>query len=103
MNILLRVLVLAVVVLAVALSGCSTVQSILPIVPTAHADCVLADELQRQESVTPIPEDHDLTLQETWDVLRSRLIEAKSIADRSNDKTNFVNKNCAGAGDGAVK
>lgn len=96
---------LAAMPIIMTLCSCETLSSITPHISIGNvqADCVLADELQRTETVTPLPEDHPIGLGEQWQLLKSHLVEEKGIADRSNDKTAFVNKNCRGAANGAVK
>lgn len=71
-------------------AACTTV----PVGSTAAADCDLPDLLQLPESVTPLPEDHPLSLQEVWDALKDHMFHENQIANRSNDKTKFVAEHC---------
>lgn len=72
------------------LAACGTTQ----VGTTAAADCDLPDADQQVETVTPLPEDHDLPVGEVWDILRAHALNEKQVVDRSNDKTTFVNANC---------
>ncbi len=98
-------LVIAGIAFGSFLQGCASLQSLIPNISigSVQADCILADELQKPEVVTPLPEDHQILLPEQWTLLKDHLVEEKGIADRSNDKTAFVNKNCRGTSNGTVK
>lgn len=74
------------------LVGCASDK--MPIPPAAVADCNLPEKLQAKEAVTPLPTDHDLTSAEQQQLIKDHLLHEKQVADRSNDKTDFVNANC---------
>lgn len=74
------------------LAACATHE--VPVGSTAAADCDLPDALRLLETVAPLPEDHDLSVQEVWDALKEHMFHENQIANRSNDKTKFVADHC---------
>lgn len=81
---------LAALLCACFLAACGTTQ----VGSTAAADCDLPDALQAPETVAPLPEDHDLSPNEVWNALKDHMFHENEIANRSNDKTKFVNDHC---------
>jgi len=75
-------------------TGCAGTPTVTAAEPTP--DCNLAPDLVQLEVVTPLPEDHVIKIPELRALLKSHMLHEKQIADRSNDKTAFVNNNCRG-------
>jgi hypothetical protein len=83
-----------VVLLYLLNGGCANTPTIVAGDP--QADCNLAPDLQEVETVTALPEDHVIPLPELRQLLKGHMLHEKQIADRSNDKTDFVNAQCRG-------
>jgi hypothetical protein len=79
--------------------GCANSSTTQAADPTP--DCNLAPDLQQVETVTALPEDHVVPIPELRLILADHLKHEKQLADRSNDKTTFVNANCRGHQDGS--